>query len=204
MDVKEQFPYKFILWTVDQGTVAPHLSIAIRQGWPYAPHQEVFIALPYAARALLFFLSLTLLLFLILGVPVDMKQIALLAALSIVPFLFLMTGDIPHPHWVTPKDFGGYQLKTLPVLALITLAPAGLLLRRLPRPPLILTLLIMAIFMGGYPLVGLYPDEGQRKSFETYVQAGMLAFIFLLSISALVRKILRSGGKADFPHDASR
>ncbi len=182
MDVKEQFPYKLITWTVSHTTVAPHLSIAIRQGWPYAPHQEVFMSLPYAARALILFLTLTTLVFLICGVPVNLQQVSLLAASFTLPFLFLMTGNIPHLNGLTAKEFGSFEVKTLFVLMLPSVFISYFILRKLPRLPMVLTLLLMIFFVGGYPLVGLFPDDQKRKTFENVVQEGMIAFILLLPL----------------------
>jgi hypothetical protein len=191
LDVTTLSPYKFITWTVEHAILAPRLGVDVRQYWPYAPYQEMIQVLPYAARASLLFLSMLAMTLLICGTPVELRQVALAAGLFALPFLALMAGGLPHPASVTPAGFALYQVRLLPVLALPALAAAYFALRKLPRLPLVLALILMAFFLGGYALVGLSPDEKKRNAFELLVQVGMIAYVFLLALFIRVRSSLR-------------
>jgi hypothetical protein len=197
LDVETLPTYKFITWTIDHSIVAPRLGVDIRQGWPYAPYQEMIQVLPYAARACLLFLSMLVLTLLICSAPVRLNQVALAAGLFILPFLVLMAGGLPHPASITPAGFARYQVWMLPVLALPALAGAFFALRNLPRLPLVLSLILMAFFMGGYALVGLSSDVQKRNAFELMVQAGMIAYTFLLALFGRVRSAMRSRAETD-------
>jgi hypothetical protein len=164
LDVETSPSYKFITWTIDRAILSPRLGVDLRQYWPYAPYQEMVQVLPLAGRPLIFFLSLLMLTLLICGAPVELRRIALTAGLFMLPFLVLMAGGLPHPASITPAKFAGYQVRMLPILAVPVLAIAFFILRKLPRTPLILILVLMALFMGGYALVGLLPDEQNEIS----------------------------------------
>jgi hypothetical protein len=68
------------------------------------------------------------------------------------------------------------------------------ILRKIPRLPLILILILMALFAGGYPLMGLMSDEQKHKALETIVQVGMIAYVFLLALFTRLRRVNRQGG----------
>ncbi len=188
MDVKTTPSYKFITWTIDRAIIAPRLGVDLRQYWPYAPFQEMMQVLPFAARASALFLSLLLLTLLICAAPLDLRTLALAGGLFMLPFLVLMAGGVPHPAAVTPAKFALYQVRMLPALAVPVLALAGLAFRKLPPLPRVLGLILMALFMGGYALFGLVTDEQKRNAFEAMVQAGMIAYVFLLALVLRVRR----------------
>jgi hypothetical protein len=192
LDVKTSSSYKFITWTVENAILAPRLGVDIRQYWPYAPYQEMIQVLPYGARAALLFLCMLAMTLLICGETVQLRQVALAASLFALPFLVLMAGGLPHPASITPAKYALYQARMLPVLALPALAITFFALRRLPRLPLVLILALMAFFLGGYALVGLLSDEKKRNTFEVSVQAGMIAYVFLLALFVRVRSALRT------------
>lgn len=167
--------------------------MSLIQQWPYAPYQTMIVTLPMAARASMLFLTLTVITLLLCSVDVRPSQLALLGLLFLVPFLILMSGGIPHPASVSMEQFASYQTKMLPVITLLPLILAFFILRKIPPLPLVLILILMALF-GGYPLIGSLVDEQKRKAFETIVQVGMIAYIFLLALLTRLRKINRQGG----------
>ena len=81
----------------------------------------------------------------------------------------------------------------LPVLSIGPLVLAIITLRKLPRLPVVLTLLLMALFMSGYAFVGLLPDEQKRNATESLVQAGMIAYVLVLALFTRVRRAMASG-----------
>ena len=112
---------------------------------------------------------------------------ALLACLFTIPYLVLMAGGVPAPKSITPPQFAGYQVNMLPVISVAPLVLAAISLRRLPRLPLVLTLVLMALFMAGYPFIGLLPNEQRRNAFEGMVQVAMIAYVFALTLYVRVR-----------------
>lgn len=187
LDVRTKDSYDFITWTIERSIISPRLSVYTREGWPYAPYHEMIVTLPYAARASILFLSLAALTLLICGAPVSLRQVALLACLFAIPHLILMSGGVPAPKSITPAQFADYQVKMLPVISILPLVLAFITLRKLTRLPLVLTLALMALFMAGYPFVGLLPDEQKRNAFEGMVQVAMIAYVFALTLYVRVR-----------------
>jgi hypothetical protein len=183
-------PYHFITWTIDRSILAARLGVDLRQSWPYAPYQKLVDVLPNAARASLLFLTLLILTLLICSAPVDLGQVALTGGLFMVPFLMIMAGGV-HPAWLTPEKFSDFQVGLLPMMAVPILVIGYFVLRKLPRLPRILILALMALFLVGYPLSGLIRDEQSRNAFTSIVQAGMIAYIFLLALILRVRNIVR-------------
>lgn len=181
-----------IRWKIDRAILAPRLGMSLIQGWPYAPFQEMMVTLPLAARASTLFLALAVITLLLCSMEVRPSQLALLGLLFMVPFLILMSGGIPHPASVSAEKFAAYQVRMLPVLTFLSLILVFLVLRKIPPLPLVLILILMALFAGGYPLVGLL-DEQKRKAFETISQAGMIAYVFLLTLFTRLRRVNRQG-----------
>ncbi len=205
MDVKKEPPNKLITWTIERAILSPRMSLSLRQSWPYAPYQEMIVALPYAGRALVLFLSLATLTMLICGAPASLRQIALLACLFALPYLVLMAGGVPAPSSVAPAQFARYQVNALPVISIVPLLLAFIVLREpagcrswhrdasllpdrpLDRLPLILILALLALFMAGYPFIGLVPNEQKRNAYESLVQAAMIAYVFGLTLYVRLR-----------------
>jgi hypothetical protein len=188
LDVKYEAPYKLITWKIDRAILSPVVGLDIHQGWPYAPYHAMIVGLPYINRALILFLALTVLTLVICGAPVRLWQIALLAGIFTLPVLVLMAGGVPLPSSISPAQFAAYQIRILPVLALIPLFMSCLVLRNLPRFPLVLVLCLMIVFLCGYPQISLLADEQKRNSLFGVVQVGMIAYIFSLSLYMRVRK----------------
>ena len=177
----------YVSYSIDHAIMSSDLGFFSAQGWPYAPFYEMTAALPYAPRAALLFLPFAALTFLICGVRVDLRQFALLGALFMLPFLVLMSGQVPAPDSVGGEQFAGYQVKMLPVLSLVPLTLAFIILRKTPRLPLTLVLFLMALAIGGYLFIGLLPDEQKRNAAETLVQACLIAYLFLLTLYTRLR-----------------
>lgn len=183
-----------IEWKIERSIIAPRLGMSLIQQWPYAPYQAMIVTLPLAARASVLFLTLAVITLLLCSLEVRLHQLALLGLLFLVPFLILMSGGILHPASVSMEQFAVYQARMLPVLTFLPLLFTFFLLRKTPRFPLILILLLMALFAGGYPLIGLLSDEQKRKAFETIVQVGMIAYVFLLALFTRLSSVNRRGG----------
>ncbi len=192
MDVKNESGYKTIEWKIDEGILAPRLGIDLLQKWPYAPYQEMIVTLPLSARASIFFLAMVVLTLMLCSVVIHPSQMALLGLLFMVPSLIMMAGGIPHPASVSAGEFAMYQVHMLPVITILPLILAFLVLRKIPRLPMILILILMALFAGGYPWIGLL-DEQKRKALETIVQVGMIVYVFLLALFTRLRKVVKEG-----------
>jgi hypothetical protein len=193
LDVNTTSTHKVIEWKIDRSILAPRLGMSLIQQWPYAPYQAMITTLPLAARASTFFLTLVIITLLLCSVDIRPSHLALLGLLFMVPFLILMSGGIPHPASVSMEQFANYQSRMLPLITLLPLILAFFILRKMPRLPLILILILMALFAGGYPLIGLLPDEQKRKAFETISQVGMIAYIFLLALFTRLNRVNRQG-----------
>jgi hypothetical protein len=193
LDVNTTTAHKIIEWKIDRSILAPRLGMSLIQQWPYAPYQAMIVTLPLAARASTLFLTLAIMTLLLCSVEVRPSYLALLGLLFMLPFLILMSGGIPHPTTVSMEQFANYQARMLPVITLLPLILAFFILRKTPRLPLILILILMALFAGGYPLMGLLSDEQKRKALETIVQVGMIAYVFLLALFTRLSKVNRQG-----------
>lgn len=188
MDVIDEHPYKFYTFSVDRAVMAPYMGLSVIQEWPYAPYHELSIALPYAARAYLFFMVMAVLTLLIYGTKVEMGQVALLGILFPLPFLILMSGYFPYPDLVSPANLATYMIGMTPVISIPPIAMAYFLLRKnMSCQPLYLVLLLMTLFMAGYIFISFLPDEQKRNSTETLIQSGMIAYVFLLTLYTRVR-----------------
>jgi hypothetical protein len=193
LDVTTTAGRKVIEWKIDRSILAPRLGMSLIQQWPYAPYQAMIVTLTLAARASMLFLTLAVITLLLCSVEVHPSQLALLGLLFLVPFLVLMSGGIPHPASVSMERFALYQTRLLPVITLLPLVSAFFILRKIPRLPRVLILILMALFAGHYPLIGLVVDEQKRKAFETIVQVGMIAYVFLLALFTRLSKVNRQG-----------
>ena len=103
-----------------------------------------------------------------------------------------MAGGVPAPKFITPAQFAGYQVKMLPVISPLPLMLAFIVLRELTRLPLVLTLVLMALFMAGYPFIGLLPDEQKCNVSEGMAQVAMIVYVFALTLYTRVRSTFPS------------
>jgi hypothetical protein len=190
LEAKSDLTTRSQIFLIDHALMAPSVGVGGKQSWLYAPYHEMIVALPYAARASLLFFSIAALTFLICGVPVNLRQLVLLGGLFILPFLMLMSGYVPYPDAVAPAQFASYQMKMLPILSGIPLIISLFLLRKIPRLPLVLVLLLMALAMAGYAFIGLSPDEQKRNAVETLIQACLIGYIFFLTLYIRLRSFI--------------
>lgn len=178
---------RILVWKIDQAILSPRLGFDLRQGWPFSPYQGMIVTMPHAARAAIFFLTLAMLTLLICSIDVRLPQLALLAGLFMIPFLVLMSGGTLYPGSISPAQYATYKINILPVVTIPILVLACFVLRKTPRLPLMLIVVLLAIFAGCYPTIGLL-DEQKRNAMETFVQAGMIAYIFGLTLFVRLRK----------------
>jgi hypothetical protein len=107
-----------------------------------------------------------------------------------------MSGYFPYPKALNMGDLAAYQIKMIPVISLLPLGIAYYTLRnKVPKEPLWLILLLMALFMGGYVFLGFLGDEQKRNSAEALIQAGMIGYTFLLTLFTRLRAIGSSENK---------
>ena len=172
--------------------MSPSVGLDITQGWPYAPYHAVITALPYMRRGLIFFMALTTLTLLLFNLRIDLWRMLLLASLFSIPSLILMAGGVPLPAPVPMAKFAEYQVRLLPVIALAPVALGTFALRKLPRLPLSLVLLLMVIFLCGYPQISLVTDEQKRNSMFGMVQISMVVYLFGLSLYTQIRSMVQA------------
>ena len=192
-EVADRGAGKLVTWRIVDAIAAPRMGTYMTQGWPYSPFHSLLVVLPYAAKALLFFLSLATLTLLIARIPIDLWQLAALAALAAlfcIPFLILMSG-LPRPAAISPDDWDLWQVRMLPLLAVIPVIPGYLVLRGIPSFARLLILMLMVLFVGVYPLSGTIPDEQRRNAILGGVQAGMIFYIFAYTLYIRVRAPIR-------------
>lgn len=196
MDTHQKDNYNIHSFSLNHVVTAPVIGLSVHQKWPYAPYHQMVVSLPYAARASVFFLTMVVLTLIIYGIRVNTSQVALLGALFLLPFLISMSGYFPYPKALNMGDLAAYQIKMIPVISLLPLGIAYYTLRsKVPKEPLWLILLLMALFMGGYVFLGFLGDEQKRNSAEALIQAGMIGYTFLLTLFTRLRAIGSSENK---------
>lgn len=174
-------------WEINRSILTPRIGISLQQGWKYAPYFVINTDLPSVPRASVLFLSLVILTFIICSIRVRLDKMALLAGLYMLPFLFIISGSFFDHSWQTPTVYGANIMWMLPVMVIPSLLLAYFLLRKNPRLPAVLTLILLMLFAGGYPLIGGLMDEQKKNAAETFIQAGMIAYIFGLTLYVRLR-----------------
>jgi len=166
-------------WKIDQAIMAPRVTVQFGQR-----SQSVFSTAPqeivsYAARALVLLLSLVVITLVICGVEVRPGRLALMAALFCAQYLALMA--------VYP--YVGNYVWPVPLFSLLAMALAFPLLRGIPRLPLALVLVLIMLFAAAYPFASLLPGERERIAVDGGVQAGMILYVFGLTLYTRVRAV---------------
>ena len=196
LDTYKEGKYNINKFSLDRAVTTPNMGLSIIQKWPYAPYHQMVVAMPFAARASLFFLTVVMLTWIIYGVQIDLQKIALLGSLFLLPFIIMMSGYFPHPDFIYTGNIAAYQVKMMPILSLLSIVLAFYLLRRNVHKELLwLTLLLMEISMGGYVLLSFIGDEQKRNATEALIQVGVIGYIFLLTLFTRLRAIGLSGSK---------
>lgn len=188
MEMSDHGAGKLVTWEVENSIAAPRIGTYMTQGWPYSPSHALLVVLPYAARGLLYFLAMTAFTLLIVGAPIELRQLALLAALFCVPFLILMAG-LPVPGLVSRQNQALFLVGMLPVLTLIPVGLGYWTLRAVPALGRGLIIVLMVLFLCLFPRIGLLPDEQQRNAILGGVQAAMIFHIFALTLFVRLRRV---------------
>jgi hypothetical protein len=171
-----------LTWRLDKAITTAGMGVALVQ--PEQPGEKVLRVLansPYALTMLGAILALTLL---ILGMPVNLLDLALVAGAYCVEYL-VMAG-------VSDFFFGFWG--SLALGAALTLLLAFLLFRKLPsRPVKVLLFSLIAFFTILYPLSGLLSQIESLNSFNALLQVAMILYLFVLSLSARIGAHSASG-----------
>jgi hypothetical protein len=182
------YPYKIMTWTIGRANIAPRLGIDLHQLWPYAPYQQMIVSLRHGADDVVIFLCLAALTLLLVGKTLELRRLALLAGLFMLPYWALMAGGVPLPASVLPAQFAEVQVKVLPVIALISLALTFFVLRGKSRLGWVLMLLLMAFLMVGHPLLEFQLDESKRNAIERAAQIGLVVYTCGLGLFAVIQR----------------
>ena len=176
----------YVNWKIDQILALPTIGVFFTQGWQYAPNEQTIATLNLSARASLLFLILAVFTLIIFKTEIRLQDIALLAAVYLLPSLILFAGGMSHFPQFSPDKIGHLQVQIFAMLSLLPAGLAFLIFREAPKlPATILVILITAA--GCYPLLGIL-EEQQRIAAETTIQAGMIAYIFLATLYARLSK----------------
>jgi hypothetical protein len=166
-----------LTWRLDKAITTAGMGVALLK--PEQPGEKVLRMLvnsPYALTMLGAVLALTMM---ILGFPVNLLELALMAGAYSVEFL-LMSG--------ISDSFLGFW-GSLAAGAGLTLFLTFLLFRNKPSRKLkILVFGLVAVFAVFYPLSGLIDNLLALNSFDHLIQAGVVVYLFLLSVSAAKRE----------------
>lgn len=165
-----------LTWRLNQAITTAGMGVALIQ--PEQPGEKVLRVLvnsPFALTMLGAMLALTMM---ILGLSVNLIDLALLAGAYCVEYL-VMAGA---------SDFFFGFWGSLVLGAVLTLFLAFLLFRKLPSRLLkVLLFSLIAFFTLLYPLSGLLDQIAALNSFNALLQVGMIVYLFGLSLYARVR-----------------
>ncbi len=190
VDTYQDGEYSIYKLSLDRAVSTPNAGLYMGLKWPYDPYRQMVMAMPYAARASLFFLTIVMLTWIIYGIQVDLQKIALLGGLFLLPFMIMMSGCFPHPNFIYSGNIAAYQVKMIPFLSLVSAGIAYQLLRKtFSRELLWLTLLLMELSIGGYVLISFIGDEQKRNATEALIQAGLIGYLFFLTLFTRLRAI---------------
>jgi hypothetical protein len=165
-----------LTWRLNQAVTTAGMGVALIS--PEQPGEKVLRVLavsPYAVTMLGAILALTLL---ILGYAVNLLEMALLVGVYSVEYL-VMAG-------ISDFFFGFWG--SLIIGAALTLFLAFLLFRKFSsRLVKVLLFCLIAFFTVLYPLSGLLDQIASLNSFNAVLQAGMIVFLFGLSLFSRLR-----------------
>ncbi len=184
LDVNRQEPYNILTWSIDRTEGAPSMGLSMLQRWPYAPYQEMVMALRYGRADALLFLCLAALTLLLCRQGLPLGRLALLGGLFLLPYWLLMTGGMPLTALVSPTQFAAAQVKLLPALALLPLALSVFILRDKPWPVIVLMTALMGLLILGHPLLELQTDAAKREAALHAVQTGLVIYPFAIALLA--------------------
>jgi len=164
-------------WSLDHAIMSPRISVQFAQP-PATNLSTAWLGMfNYAARGLVLLIALIALTLIICGEQPSLARLALIGSLVCAQFLALIA---VYPYWSN-------YLWPVWLFSLVTLSLSYLLLRRTPRLPLVLALLFVLIFCAAYPFVGLIPGERERNAIDGSLQAGMILYLFGLTLYTRIR-----------------
>jgi hypothetical protein len=168
-----------LTWKLDRAITVAGMGVSLlAPEQPGAQVLRVLVISPYALTLLGAMLALT---FLIWGGSVRFMDLALVSAAYSTQFL-IMAGASDY--------FLGFW-GSLIVGALITLALAFLLFRRIPARGLrVLVYSLVGFFSLVYPLSGLLKELSQQNAFNTMMQVGLILYVVGLSLYVQGRKTI--------------
>lgn len=164
-------------WTIDHAIMSPTIAVQFVQPPKNSLSTALLGMINYAARGLVLLLSLITLTLVICGENVSLGRLALVSALFCAQFLALTA---VYPAWFN-------YVWPVWLFSLATLALCYLVLKPVHRLPLVLALVFIALFAAAYPFVGLVPGERERNAIDGSLQAGMILYIFGLTLYTRIR-----------------
>jgi hypothetical protein len=165
-----------LTWKLDRAITTAGMGVALVR--PEQPGEKVLRILVNSPVALTMLGALLALTTMILGLPLSLMDLILIAAAYCVEYL-AMAG-------VSDFFFGFWG--SLILGAALTLFLAFLLFRRLPSRLLkILLFILVAFYSVAYPLSGLIDQIAALNSFNAVLQVGMIVYLFGLLLYARVR-----------------
>jgi hypothetical protein len=171
-----------LTWRLNQAITTAGMGVALIQ--PEQPGEKVLRLLANSPYALTMLGSLLVLTLLILGLPVNLLDLALLGGVYCVDCL-VMAG-------VSDFFFGFWG--SLVLGAALTLFLAFLLFRRLPsRPAKVLLFGLIVFYTVLYPLSGLIDQIASLNSFNALLHVGMIMYLFVLALYSRVKVHNNSG-----------
>jgi hypothetical protein len=160
-----------LTWRLNQAITTAGMGVALIP--PEQPGEKVLRLLANSPYALTMLGSLLVLTLLILGLPVNLMDLALLGGIYCVDYL-VMAG-------VSDFFFGFWG--SLVLGAALTLLLAFLLFRKLPsRLAKMLLFGLIAFYAVLYPLSGLIDQIASLNSFNALLRVGMIIYLFLLAL----------------------
>ncbi|MCG2786221.1 MAG: hypothetical protein L6461_14070 [Anaerolineae bacterium] len=164
-------------WKIDRAIMAPLFGIRFQKRIEPVYSKSITEIMHYAARAFVLLLSLVTLTLIICGISVDLWRLALMGCIFATQFLCLVATYPVLNNFVFP-------------LLLIGAFSFLLYLKIFKNiPPIVLTLILVlaAVFGLMYPFAGLLTGERERNALDGILQAGMILYLFGLTLYMRVR-----------------
>ena len=159
-------------WTIHQAIMAPLINVYFSRPAKTELSTTSQGIVNYASRALILLISLLALTLMICRAQVRLSRLALVGCLFCAQYLVM----------IAFYPISGNYFWLLLTFSLFTLLLSFLAFKDIPRLPLILALMLIGLFGVIYPFVGLLPGERERNAIDGGVQAGMILYIFGLTL----------------------
>ncbi len=173
---KTQTGYDFS-WKIDNAIVKPRIGIEFKPFILPDPAQKTAIQLiRYMPKGLMLYAVMLAFTLLIFGIEVDLRRFFLGMALFAANLLCYMGLDL----------LGLNDPFVLPLLGLMTLLVVHRLYTGITGAPFLLIMFLSALFILGYPYAGLFKSALTRNAFDSFSQAFVIVYIFILSLSVRI------------------